>query len=300
MRPPKLIETRPVPLAEIQIEDRLRPVSELAVESLAQSIETLGLQNEIHLRKVKRSGALRLIAGGHRVAAFTLLERDSIPAKIWDCTDDWATLSEIDDNLAHAQLDPLELAIFLAKRKEVYERAYPETAQGRAGANARWNATDNVSVASFAASTAAKMNTSERTVFRILAAGQALGPGEIRELRSAPNRVTLADLQEIAKCGSPSDRYDICRELASGTAKSAAEVLKRKKAPGAAVSDPVEKALDKLLDAWQRAPKEARRRFAASQAKELSDLLEWAAGADPALEAATGGEVVQLNTARGA
>jgi ParB family chromosome partitioning protein len=110
--------------------------------------------------------------------------------------------------------------------------------------------------------------------------------------------VTLADLQEIAKCGSPADRYDICRELASGNAKSAAEVLKRKKAPGAAVVDPAEKALGKLLDAWQRAPKEARRRFAASRAEELSELLGWAADAHPAPEAATGGDVVQLNTAR--
>jgi hypothetical protein len=43
MRPPKLIETRPVALADITATDRLRPVSDLAVQSLAQSIETLGL-----------------------------------------------------------------------------------------------------------------------------------------------------------------------------------------------------------------------------------------------------------------
>jgi ParB family chromosome partitioning protein len=295
MRPPKLIETRPVALADITIADRLRPVSDLAVQSLAQSIETLGLQNEIHLRKVKRGGALRLIAGGHRVAAYKLLERESIPAKIWDCTDDWAALTEIDDNLAHAELDALELAVFLAKRKEVYERAFPESKRGALGNLASRGAlTDNMAVSSFAASTASKMGTSERTVFRLLAAGQALGPREINELRTAPKKVTLADLQEIAKCDGPTARYDICRELAAGTAKSAAEVLKRQKAPGAAVIDPVEQALNKLLDAWARAPKESRRRFATDQRDALLDLLDTA----PVNDDAGNGEVLQFNPAR--
>lgn len=296
MRPPKLIETRPVALADITATGRLRPVSDLAVQSLAQSIETLGLQNEIHLRKVKRGGVLRLIAGGHRVAAYKLLERESIPAKIWDCTDDWATLTEIDDNLAHAELDALELAVFLAKRKEVYERAFPESkaATGSALVAKRWNTTANMAVVSFASATADKMGVSERTVFRLLAAGQALGPREINELRTAPKKVTLADLQEIAKCDGPTARYDICRELAAGTAKSAAEVLKRQKAPGAAVVDPVERALNKLLDAWARAPKESRRRFATYQRDELLDLL----GVAPAKDGTSNGEVLSFTTAR--
>ncbi len=106
-----------------------------------------------------------------------------------------------------------------------------------------------MSVRSFAATSASKMGVSERTVFRLLAAGQALGPREIQELRDAPKKVSLSDLQEIAKCGSPTDRYDICRALGDGSAKSAKEVLARKKAPGTAIKDPVEAARGKLNDA---------------------------------------------------
>jgi len=273
MRPPRLIEVREIPLDDIDTSNRLRPVSETAVESLKQSIETQGLMSEIQVRKIKKTGKLRLIAGGHRVAAFRALGRAAIPAKIWDCTDDWADLAEIDDNLAHAELDYLEKAVFLARRKEVYENAYPETMQGKAGASARWDASDTVSVASFAVSTADKMGVDKRTVFRLLAAGQALGPREIQELRDAPKKVSLSDLQEIAKCGDPTDRYDICRALGDGSAKSAKEVLARKKTPGTAVKDPIEAARSKLNDAYTRAPKEARRRFVDDHRDELLELL---------------------------
>ncbi|AZV78739.1 chromosome partitioning protein ParB [Parasedimentitalea marina] len=275
MRPPRLIEVKDIPLEEIDTSNRLRPVSETAVKSLSHSIETQGLMSEIQVRKVKKTGKLRLIAGGHRMAAFRALGRTEIPAKVWDCTDDWAMLAEIDDNLAHAELNTLDLAVFLARRKEVYERAYPETkaATGADLVAKRWDTADNMSVVSFVTATADKMGVDERTIRRLVAAGRSLGPREIQELRDAPKRVSLSDLQTIAKCGSTTDRYDICRALGDGTAKSAKEVLARKKAPGATVKDPVEKAHGKISDAYTRAPKEARRRFADEHRDELLELL---------------------------
>ena len=93
MRPPRLIEIKDIPLDDIDTSNRLRPVSETAVKSLTHSIETLGLQSEIQVRKIKKTGKLRLIAGGHRLAAFRAMGRTEIPAKIWDCTDDWADLA---------------------------------------------------------------------------------------------------------------------------------------------------------------------------------------------------------------
>lgn len=275
MRPPRLIEVREIPLDDIDASNRLRPVSETAVKSLTHSIETQGLLSEIQVRKIKKTGKLRLIAGGHRMAAFRALGHTEIPAKVWDCTDDWADLAEIDDNLAHAELDFLEKAVFLARRKEVYEKAYPETklAVGTELAAKRWNAADTMSVASFVTSTADKMGVDERTVRRLVAAGRSLGPREIQELRDAPKKVSLSDLQEIAKCGDPTDRYDICRALGDGSAKSAKEVLARKKTPGTGVKDPVEAARSKLNDTYTRAPKEARRRFVDDHRDELLELL---------------------------
>lgn len=295
MRPAKLIETTDVPLDQIEISDRLRPVCDLSVQSLRESIETLGLQNEIHLRKVKRTGALRLMAGGHRIAAFRLLGRETIPAKVWDCTDDWAALTEIDDNLAHAELDALELAVFLAKRKEVYERAYPET-KALTGAELvakRWNTADKLSVVSFAAATAEKRSLSERQIRRLVAVGQALSPQDVEQLRSAPKKVTLSDLQVIAKCPGDAARREICQALHTGTAKSAAEAVRRHKAPGAAIKDPTEDARGRIADAWARASKEARRRFAGDYRAELLELLGIS-------DAAPTGEVVDFQSVRGA
>lgn len=274
MREAKLIEIAEIPLANISISNRLRPVSDVAVVGLIESIETLGLQSEIHVRKIKRTGEIRLISGGHRVAAFQAMQRGTIPAKVWDCTDEWARLSEIDDNLAHAELDALELSVFLAARKEVYERAFPETKRGAAGNAARHGQlTDSLSVRSFAASSAEKLGVSERTIFRLLSAGQSLDEKEINALRAAPSKVSMSDLQEIAKCKEPSDRIQICKELAAGNAKSAREVLARKKLPGAAISDPVEDALKKLKDVYSRAPKEACRRFVLDNKDEFSEFL---------------------------
>ncbi|AZV77914.1 chromosome partitioning protein ParB [Parasedimentitalea marina] len=300
MRPPRLIEVTEIPLDDIDTSNRLRPVSETAVKSLTHSIETQGLMSEIQVRKVKKTGKLRLIAGGHRMAAFRALGRDVIPAKVWDCTDDWADLAEIDDNLAHAELNTLDLAVFLARRKEVYERAYPETkaATGADLVAKRWDTADNMSVVSFVTATADKMGVDERTVRRLVAAGRSLGPREIQELRDAPKRVSLSDLQEIAKCGTTTDRYDICRALGDGTAKSAKEVLARKKSPGTAVKDPVEAARRKLNDAYSRAPKEARRRFAEDHRDELLELLgkDALVVSDEALE--TDAEIVPFTSKR--
>ena len=47
-------------------------------------------------------------------------------------------------------------------------------------------------------------------------AGARLGPDEIRQLRLAPNAVTLADLQEISKIGETVERYEVVRSTQSG------------------------------------------------------------------------------------
>jgi ParB family chromosome partitioning protein len=266
-------------------------VSDTAVESLKASIETVGLQNEIQVRKMPKTGTLRLMAGGHRMAAFRSLGRSEIPAKIWDCTNDFADLVEIDDNLAHASLDTLELAVFLAKRKEVYERAFPEAKQGGARGNQHMGGRQT-DILSFCQSVAEKRDISERQVRRLVSAGSRLAPDEVRQLREGKQRVTLTDLQEIAK-SDPSDRYAIVRELSEGTAKSAKEVLNRKKQPGAAISDPVEDALKKLQDAWVRAPQATRGRFVRDRAAELRDLLP----VEPS-EATSDGDVVDFTSAR--
>lgn len=131
MKSPTLQMTGLVPVAEIQDLNRLRPVSEAGVEALKASIAETGVMKDaIHVRR-KKGGVLVLIAGAHRLEAARQLGWTEIEAKVWvDVTDDWSRLMEIDDNLAGAEMGPLDTAVFLAERKAVYERLHPETKRG--------------------------------------------------------------------------------------------------------------------------------------------------------------------------
>jgi ParB family chromosome partitioning protein len=198
----------------------------------------------------------------------------AIPVKAWTCTDDWARLMEIDDNLAGAELTPLDTAVFLARRKEVYERLHPETSRGLAGAKARWsNASE---LGSFASTTAEKLGITERQVQKIVAAGERLDPRDAQLLRNAPRPVTLKDLTEIAKTTSAPERYHVVETLAAGKAKSAAEARRGwagREGGAVAPKDPVEEAFKALKTAWLRAPKAARRRFLEAEIEGVEDIL---------------------------
>lgn len=277
MKEPTLMQQTKVAVADVITKDRLRPVSEAGVESLIASIrETMVMKDAIHVRKKKDS--LILIAGGHRLEAARRLGWETIEAKVWtDVTDDWARLMEIDDNLAGAEMNALDTAVFLATRKAVYERLHPEAkaAAGAALAAKRWNAADMMSVASFATATAEKFGMTDRHVRRMIAAGSALAPDQVRALRQAPRQVTLADLMEIAKIGVATDRYSVVERLASGRAKSAAEARRQLAEPAAETGekDPVEDAFQGLVKLWERVPMAARRRFASEYAADLEALL---------------------------
>ncbi|MEO1951776.1 ParB N-terminal domain-containing protein [Thioclava sp.] len=271
---PTLMTVDRVAVAEVTTADRLRPVSEAGVESLIASIGEVGVMKDaIHVRQ-KKGGTLHLIAGAHRLEAAKRLGWNEIEAKVWtDVTDDWALLMEIDDNLAGAEMNALDTAVFLARRKEIYERLHPETKRGVAGAAARWDATEPSSVA-FVTATAEKFGLSDRQVRKIVAAGLRLDPKDVSDLRSAPRAVTLKDLTEIGKINDPVERYRIVEGLASGKAKSVRDVLRTlRPANETEPKDPVETSLKGLSEAWSRAPLAARRRFLEAHEEELRKLL---------------------------
>lgn len=286
MKPPVERDVTQVPINQILIRNRLRPVSDAAVESLIASIGELGVMKDaVHLRK--RKDGLFLMAGAQRLEAATRLGWATIPAKIWsDVTGDWAMLMEVDDNIAGAELNPLDTAVFLATRKAIYERIHPEAKArpGAALAAARWNAADIMSVASFAKATAEKFSIDERHVRRLVSLGASLEPEEAQALRAAPRQVTLKDLADIAKMPqSGRERIAVIEAIAQGRAKNAAEAFRAIKAENndtqILVKDPVEDAFKAMSTLWARAPKAAKRRFAEDHADELQALLDSGAGA---------------------
>jgi ParB family chromosome partitioning protein len=269
----KLIGIQELPLREINTSSRLRPVSELAVTSLMASLMEIGQQSEIHVRRVRHQGnRLVLMAGAHRVEAHLRLGCTSISAKVWECTDDWAQMAEIDDNLAHAELNPLDLSIFLAKRKTVYERMYPDAKHGGDRRSVDWENQNDV--LSFCKSTAEQRSMSKRQVERFVAAGSALDAESIDLLRQSPNRVTLSDLQTLGKCGDATARRAVCEVLSRGEAKNAKAALDAQNAaPNKAAISPIDAETQKVKAAWARASKAARRRFVEDHRAELEALM---------------------------
>ncbi|QYK42833.1 MAG: ParB N-terminal domain-containing protein [Paracoccaceae bacterium] len=269
MKAPTLTTITRVSLDEIDCAQRLRPASEAGIAAIMASIAEVGVMKDaIHVRR-RKNGRLVLIAGLHRLEAARRLGWPDIEAKVWaDVTDDWSRLMEIDDNLAGAELSPLDTAVFLAARKAVYERLHPETKRGVAGALARWDATEPSSVA-FVPATAAKFGMTERQVYKIAAAGARIAPDQAARLRAAPRPVTLKDLVELSRVGETTERYAVIDALAEGRAKSAAEARRALRSPVAVPKDPVEEAFKVLSKAWSRAPMAARKRFLLEHSREV-------------------------------
>lgn len=268
-----------LPVSKIEFGKRLRPVSEAGVEALIASITELGVMKDpIHVRK-KRGGKIVLLAGGHRLTAAIRMGWEQIKVTCWECNDDFARLMEIDDNLAGAELTALDTAVFLAERKKVYERLYPE-AKATAGAELaakRWDATDIMSVASFAKVTAEKMGVSEKQVRRLVQAGSALTADNIQRLRASEKPVLQADLFEIAKIGEEAERNRVVTLLSEGAAKKAAEARRIYKAEQGKAPAPVTNNTDqvylRLKEYWDRAPKAAKRMFVEERWHEITPIL---------------------------
>lgn len=268
MKQPTLMQQNRVNVAEIIVRGRLRPVSEAGVESLIASVAETGVMKDaIHVRK-KKDGSLHLIAGAHRLEMARRLEWSEIEAKVWtDVTDDWARIMEIDDNLAGAEMNALDTAVFLANRKEVYERLHPQ-AKATAFKGNRYTgslAADIMSVASFAITTAEKFGLTDRHVRRLISVGAALHPSEVQQLREAKQPVKLADLQALAKIGDAIERQRVVEIFADGEAKGIAAARSRystdERGVEATVKSPEDQQYLTLKSAWTRAGAAARRRF---------------------------------------
>lgn len=275
-----LLQIDRVTVSDVVVRNRLRPVSEAGVESLIASITEIGVMKDaIHVRK-KKDGSLWLIAGGHRLEVAKRLGWTEIEAKVWaGMTDDMARLMEIDDNLAGAEMNALDTAVFLAERKAVYEKLHPETKAktGAALVAHRWNTADIMSVASFAVATAEKFGLTDRHVRRLIAVGEALYPTEIDQLRAAEKPVKLADLQALAKVGDVVERQRVVEMFAAGEVKNIPAARGRYKAEEtgveAPVKDPVDQQLLALKAAWSRAGAAARRRWLQDAGADVMALI---------------------------
>lgn len=94
-------------LDEVVVRNGRRPINSEAVQSLAASIQKIGLQTPITCRAIG-SGQFELIAGNHRLEAARLTGAEAIPAVIVKWDDKTARKWEISENLHRADLTELQ------------------------------------------------------------------------------------------------------------------------------------------------------------------------------------------------
>lgn len=266
-----------IPLEVIDVGPRARPVTTEAVALIVNSARDRdgGISTPIHVRRVK-GGRFRLIDGAHRLAAAPELGLTVVPARVWDCTHQEAMFMEVDANLSIAHVAPVDLAVSLARRKEMYLALHPDTANGVVSALRRQG--HGTTEMSFGEYIARVLGVSRRQVERIVAAGERLKAEEAQALRAAPRRVAMDDLYALAKIADPAERGFVVGRIAEAGAKPAAA---RRAFKG--VETPPETAFDArlkgLLTGWGRAGMTVRRAFVAEI---LDDLLPLVADASAA------------------
>ncbi len=183
-----------VPIEDIRRHPNARALNDDALAALADSIGEVGLINPIRIRRVTDAnghidweGGYEVTAGAHRFAACDALGWREIACILVPDDDLCAELAMIDENLCRAELSPVDRAQQTARRKAIYLELHPETALHIAGAHAsnaaQGNATDNLSIASFASSTAAATGKDERSVRRDAERGEKVCEAALEMVR---------------------------------------------------------------------------------------------------------------------
>lgn len=267
---------------EIEVGDRLRPVSEAEVRALIEVIAEFGHTTSVLVRR-KKTGFV-LVDGMHRLEATRRSGLTHIPARVYTMTDLDQRELEATQNLTGG-MTPLEDAVFLAAWRKIYWEKHPAEKPGVAGALAKHGLQRNSN--SFAETVARKRGIGVRQVNKIISAGEKITLKEREILYQSEYQPTISDLETIGKISSPDERAAVVLRLSSGNAKSAAAARKSLAQEEGRIEtadkDPVEEQFAALMVAWDRAGAKARKRFLLERAAEIwnaqnagAPLHQWA------------------------
>lgn len=253
-----------LPLARIDVGDRLRPVDPAAVELLALSFQERGQDTPITVRASDVAGNFLLVAGAHRYAAASAIGWERMDAMVIEASDDEARLAEIDENLMRRELSALDRAVFLATRQDVYERMHPTAAHGKAPKNKGLEKRTSLSSfpLSFAEATAERLGLDPRTIRRAVS----------RTRIAADVRLMIAG-HPVAESGAELDKLagltEAQQRLVAGLLTRADKPARTVGAALAEMAGPVtpnrgaeaQSQLKALMSAWKKAGRVARKQF---------------------------------------
>ena len=249
----------PVPIVDIAVEGRLRSINEEAAEHIAESMKRQGQLYPIDIRTLDEGG-YQLVAGAHRIAAAKKLGWTHIEAFVGDdLPDDEIALHEIDENLCRAELNPIDKAHFFAKRKEIYQRLYPETRHGAhlMSPNRRHWADSAQRTPSFVENTAASTPWSERTIQRYTRIGERLDPALREALATTPIGRRTHDLERIADMDDGKQQKLLKRLQETDQLPPSLAALMDDQKPSPSRPDPFER----LQTLWNKTAQTHQRRF---------------------------------------
>lgn len=251
-----------IPIHRILVGKRLRAVDADYVQLLAASMAESGQHTPIQVGPANADGCHRLIAGAHRVAAAGEAELAALQAIVFTGSELQAELLEVDENLLRRELSELDRAVFLAKRKAIYEALNPDA---RHGGDRTKQVEENFHLlplqGSFAVETARKLGISDRQVRTYLM--RARIEPELRALlagtRWADHGATLDALAKAAPLVRGKLVHALTRPIdpARNLAAALAEVEPRLN-PARSADD---EHLARLQTVWRKASKRARDQF---------------------------------------
>ena len=257
-----------IPLTDIDVGKRLRPIDQDQAAMIAASMAERGQSTPIEVRAHPISGAsygYKLVSGGHRYHAAEINGWTEIAAIVVEANDEQARLIELEENLVRHELNALDRAVFLAEWQSVYVTLHPEARRGGDRKSQRdQTATMAVRSESFSDAARERIGLSERSVRRAVQLAKSL-PADVRA-GLAGTDISRHSHELAALAGEPGEiqRKGVKLLAARGGTGAAADLVRAAKGVADLVpaADP-EKWLKALLNAWKRASKRERDVFLA-------------------------------------
>ncbi|MFT8515636.1 MAG: ParB N-terminal domain-containing protein [Acetobacter persici] len=250
-----LPEQASIPVAQIDVGERLRTIDPDWAAMIATSMQEEGQRTPIEVRKTGKR--YKLIAGGHRLEALRLAQIENAWCVVKKVSDDEAELLEIDENLYRRELSALDKATSLARRKEVYEKLHPEAANG-GDRKSDQNEKLFVLIPAFTQATAEKLGLSRRSIEMAVSRFKHIMPDVREKISSTWLADNGAQLDALAK-----ETPDMQRQIAEAvhqwpTIKNISEIIRQlKNQPKKAAPT----TYDKLVALWNKADQATKLRF---------------------------------------
>jgi len=122
------LEVVDIPISSIRVLTRLRATSPEKIGDIAESISSVGLLHPVAVSR--RGDKYVLLSGHHRMEAFKVLGKDTIPASIRDADELTDQLVEVEENLCRSDLNAIQTAEHIVKREELLEKLGKRASSG--------------------------------------------------------------------------------------------------------------------------------------------------------------------------